>query len=86
MQFVTGFAHESSTNDTELTANGGEVIAHIETRRVAAANASVKAGEIDFVDLVLAQDSIEGNEDLDSTPRLATNDTAVAPPDLTINP
>ena len=86
VQVIAGYGKESITNDTEVVVTAGNAVSHIETRRVAAASQSVQAGRIDFYDVVLAENSIEGDEDLDGTPRYGLNVSAVAPPDSDTNP
>ncbi len=86
LQFVTGYESQGTINETELTATGGHSTSHIEMRRVASATQTVRAGELLLIDLDLAADSIDDNENLDGTPRLGVEETAVAPPDASINP
>ena len=86
VKFITGFDGQGAINATELTATAGHSVSHIETRRVATASQRVRAGDITLIDLVLAEDSIEDNENLSSTPRLGVDQSVVAPPDSTVNP
>ncbi|HWL65004.1 MAG TPA: prepilin-type N-terminal cleavage/methylation domain-containing protein [Actinomycetota bacterium] len=86
VQLVTGYSDQGPPNKSELTATAGNAVSHIETRRIAAATQSVKAGEVTLIDLVLAEDDIEGNENFDSTPRVGVEETVFAPPDTTVNP
>lgn len=86
VKLITGFSSQGSINATELTATAGHAVSHIETRRVATASQLVRAGQITLIDVLLAEDAIDGNENLDSTPRLGAEETVVAPPDATVNP
>jgi prepilin-type N-terminal cleavage/methylation domain-containing protein len=91
VQFQVGYRDLGSTNEVDMTLNGGSASARIETRRASSASATMDAGDISLVDLVLAQDAIEGNENVASgvtgtTPKTGATDTVVSPPDSSVNP
>ena len=91
VQMLAGYRDLGSTNEVDMTITGGTAASRIETRRASSASASMLAGEITLVDLVLAQDAIEGNENVTSgvtgtTPKTGATSTQVSPPDATDNP